>query len=315
MRSASEKAAAVSALRNNGKQMELRAYAKKDFETKQSSVFAAPGLPLTHLLTAESGLIATFLSTFFVFNLLTYTSAFSWFDKGHRIVGLIAQANLTADARKEIQKILPASMTLADAAIWPDHEGRSIRDFDPLHYVRIPEAASGYDQARDCPEKNCMVEALKWFSTVIADRNAPIMMRRLALHYVAHLVGDMHQPLHAGRATDQGGIDIPVSYRGQTTNLHFFWDTNLVEMERGNEEEIAKRLTANLTEKERLKWQAGDPKQWTDESLMLVRSHAYSTGSSVELSDDYVEKARPIVRTRLAQAGIRLAWLLNNALK
>jgi hypothetical protein len=46
MRSASEKTAAVSALRNDGKQMELRAGAKKDFETKQSSVFAAPGLPL-----------------------------------------------------------------------------------------------------------------------------------------------------------------------------------------------------------------------------------------------------------------------------
>ena len=34
---------------------------------------------------------------------------------------------------------------------------------------------------------------------------------------------------------------------------------------------------------------------------MLVRSHAYNTGPSVELSDDYVERARPIVRTRLAQ--------------
>jgi hypothetical protein len=260
-------------------------------------------------------LTATFLSTFFVFNLLTLTSVFSWYDRGHRIVGLIAQANLTVKARKEIEKILPDSMTLADAAIWPDHEGRSIRDFDPLHYVRIPENASGYDQGRDCPEKDCMVEALKWFSAVLADKNAPILMRRLALHYVAHLVGDVHQPLHAGLAIDQGGIDIPVSYKGHTTNLHFFWDTNLVEMETGNEEEIAKRLTANITEEERLKWQAGDLKQWTNESLMLVRSHAYNTGPSAELSDDYVEKARPIVRKRLAQAGIRLAWLLNSALK
>ena len=52
-----------------------------------------------------------------------------------------------------------------------------------------------------------MVEALKWFSTVIADKNAPIMARRLALYYVAHLVGDMHQPLHAGRAGDRGGVE------------------------------------------------------------------------------------------------------------
>jgi hypothetical protein len=160
-----------------------------------------------------------------------------------------------------------------------------------------------------------MVEALTWFSAVVADRDAPIMLRRLALHYVAHLVGDMHQPLHAGRIIDEGGIGIRVSYRGATTNLHFFWDTNLVEMETENDEEVAKRLTANLTEDERLKWQAGDPQQWTNESLMLARSYAYNTGSSVELSDEYVEKARPIVRRRLAQAGIRLAWLLNTTLK
>jgi hypothetical protein len=255
------------------------------------------------------------LATVFVVHLLTLTPVFSWFDKGHRIVGLIAQANLSADARREIAKIIPGSMTLADAAIWPDHEGRSIRDFDPLHYVTIPENAAGYDQARDCPERNCMIEAFKWFLAAVADKNAPIMTRRLALYYVAHLAGDMHQPLHAGRAKDGGGTGISVSYRGQTTNLHFFWDTNLVEMETGNDDEVARRLTANVTEEERRKWQAGDPKQWTNESLALARSYAYNTGSSVELADDYVEKARPIVRTRLAQAGIRLAWLLNRALK
>lgn len=86
-------------------------------------------------------------------------------------------------------------------------------------------------------------------------------------------------------------------------------------MDNDTDEEIAKRLTANLTEKERLEWQTGDPAQWTNESLALVRSYAYNTGTSTELSDDYVQKARPIVRTRLAQAGIRLAWLLNTALK
>ena len=266
---------------------------------------------ITSLLSAT----ATFVSTFLAFNLLTLAPAFSWYDKGHRIVGLIAQANLTTEARKRIEEILPIGMTLADAAVWPDHEGRSIRDFDPLHYVAIPEHASAYDQGRDCPERNCMVEALKWFSAAIADKNAPIMVRRLALYYIAHLVGDMHQPLHAGRAGDRGGVDISVSYRSETTNLHFFWDTNLVELEPGTEQEVADRLTQNLTEEERLKWQAGDPVQWTNESLMLVRSYAYNTGPSVELSDDYVEKARPIVRIRLVQAGIRLAWLLNNALK
>jgi nuclease S1 len=266
------------------------------------------------MLPSRISLTATFVATFFAFNLLALTPSFSWFDKGHRIVALIAQANLSAEARKEIDAILPGNTTLADAAVWPDHEGRSNRDFNPLHYVSIPENATGYDQGRDCPERNCMVEAVKSFSLFIADKNAPIMMRRFVLYYIAHLVGDMHQPLHAGRAGDRGGVDLPVSYRGVPTNLHFFWDKDLVDLESGTEEEIAMRLVANLTEEERLKWQAGDPTQWTNESLTL-RSYAYNTGPSGELSDDYVEKARPIVRIRLAQAGIRLAWLLNTALK
>ena len=260
-------------------------------------------------------LTATLVSTFLTFALLNVRPSFAWLDKGHRVVALIAEANLSAEARKKIEVILGGNMTLADAAVWPDHEGRSVRDFNPLHYVSIPDGARGYDQSRDCPDKNCMVEALKWFSLVVADKNAPMMARRLALYYVAHLVGDMHQPLHAGRAGDRGGVDIHVSYKGQATNLHFFWDTNLVDLEIGAEEEIARRLTANITDDERRKWQTGDPTQWTNESLTLVRSYAYNRGSSIELSDDYVGKARPIVRIRLAQAGMRLAWLLNNVLK
>src|SRR5499426_3076885 len=94
-------------------------------------------------------LTATFASVFFLFNLLTFTPSFAWYDKGHRIVALIAQANLTAEARKEIEAILPGGMTLADAAIWPDHEGRSLRDFDSLHYVRISDNAGSYDKERD----------------------------------------------------------------------------------------------------------------------------------------------------------------------
>lgn len=265
--------------------------------------------------TSRAPVTAVFLSTYLVFNLLAVSPAFSWYDKGHRIVALIAQRNLSAEARKEIADILSGSTTLADAAMWPDHEGRSIRDFDPLHYVSISEDAGGYDQERDCPERNCMVEALNWFSAVVADKNAPIIMRRLALRFVAHLVGDMHQPLHAGRVADRGGVEIVVSYKDQTTNLHYFWDKNLVDLETGEEQEIADRLTAALASEDGLKWEAGDPAQWTNESLMLVRSHAYNTGHSVELTEDYVEKARPIVRNRITQAGIRLAWLLNNTLK
>ena len=156
-----------------------------------------------------------------------------------------------------------------------------------------------------------MVEAVKWYTTALADRNAPVAMRRMALRYLAHVVGDMHQPLHAGRAADQGGVRIIVSYRGATTNLHFFWDSNLVEIEQGNEYELAKRLQESLGDDDRRRWESGDATSWTNESLMLVRRYAYTQQAEGELPEEYIEKARPVVRTRLLQAGVRLAWILN----
>ena len=249
------------------------------------------------------------------FYLTDVSPAFSWYDKGHRVVALIADANLTPEARKGIQELLPAGTTLDDAAVWPDHERRGIGDLDLLHYVNIAENAKGYDQARDCPKRDCMVEALKWYLSNLANENAPTIIKRTAVRYVAHLVGDIHQPLHTGRAKDRGGTEVKVSYRGQTTNLHYFWDTDLVEMEPGSPVELAERLAVAVTKEDRLRWQSSGPVQWTDESLMLVRSLAYSLGQSGELSDQYVEMARPVVRIRLAQAGIRLAWLLNSVFK
>ena len=68
----------------------------------------------------------------------------------------------------------PDDTTLADAAVWPDIEGRRITEFDRLHHVSIPDDAVGYDQERDCKAGNCMVEALNWFTSVIAEPEGPI---------------------------------------------------------------------------------------------------------------------------------------------
>src|SRR6266576_1955524 len=53
------------------------------------------------MIISRAPLTAAFLSTYFIFNLLTVTPALSWFDKGHRITGLIAEANLTAGRAKD----------------------------------------------------------------------------------------------------------------------------------------------------------------------------------------------------------------------
>jgi S1/P1 Nuclease len=254
--------------------------------------------------------IAAFAGLYFC-----HRPAHGWGEKGHRIVAIIADGRLSEQSQKEIRKLLPAGTTLADAATWPDAEGRRITEFNQLHYVTIPDDADGYDQERDCKDRNCMVEALKWFTSVLSDTTAPLNTQLIALRFVIHLIGDMHQPLHAGRSGDRNGTDITVSHRGHSNTLHLFWDINLVEMMEGNTYEIAKELDSSLSTEELTSWHSGNPKTWTDESFKLSRSYAYNLGESTELADGYVADALPIVRRRILQAGVRLSWVLNNTFK
>jgi hypothetical protein len=109
--------------------------------------------------TAKAPLTGCAIATLLVVQWVIVSSVFAWHDKGHRVVALIAEASLTQETRKRIQEILPAGTTLADAAVWPDHEGRNLGDLNPLHYVSIAENAKATTRPRDCPERDCMVEA------------------------------------------------------------------------------------------------------------------------------------------------------------
>jgi S1/P1 Nuclease len=135
--------------------------------------------------------------------------------------------------------------------------------------------------------------------------------KRIALRFVAHLVGDIHQPLHAGFAEDRGGNSVDVRFNGRKTNLHSLWDTGLVELEEGTPAEIAARIDAAVAPDDRKQWQHGTPEQWALESLAIVRAQVYRLPASGEINATYIERARAVIRTRLAQAGSRLAWMLN----
>jgi hypothetical protein len=57
------------------------------------------------------------------------------------------------------------------------------------------------------------------------------------------------------------------------------------------------------------------PEQWALESLAVVRSQVYLLPALGEIKPSYIEKARAVIRTRLAQAGARLALVLNDNLR
>ncbi len=255
-------------------------------------------------------------------NLILAHPVYPWGDTGHEVIGHIAQRNLTDKALEQVKAILsPESSVneaLARAAIWPDHEGRKIEDMNSLHYVNFTADESFYIRARNCPRRNCIVEAIRWYRRVMVDEEAPLNLRRIALRFVVHLIGDVHEPLHAGHSEDRGGTDIYVNYGGLRVRLHQLWDakTKIIEMkEEGSSAEIAVRLNEGVTPNERQAWKSGTAAEWAEESLKLARTYAYNLPETGIITDEYVRRALTVMRRRLAQGGIRLAWILNEDFK
>ena len=86
---------------------------------------------------------------------------------------------------------------------------------------------------------------------VLRSPDAPRNEKRTALRFIAHLVGDIHQPLHAGFAEDRGGNSVDGGFNGRKENLHSLWDTTLVELEQGTPLEVAGRIQAEVTGEDR----------------------------------------------------------------
>ena len=97
---------------------------------------------------------------------------------------------------------------------------------------------------------------------------------------------------------------------------HSLWDTALVELEQGTPAEVAARIQAAVTSDDVKQWQQGMPAEWALESLATVRAQVYRLPASGENDATYIEPARAVIRrTRLAQAGARLTWLLDETLR
>ena len=126
------------------------------------------------------------------------TPALAWRPEGHKVVALIAMRHTTPEASAEARRLLAidGAPDIAAIASWADDYRRSHLRTGPWHFVDIPLDAPGYDAARDCPRGACVVARITMFAAALADRSRPDVEREVALKFVVHLVGDVHQPLH-----------------------------------------------------------------------------------------------------------------------
>jgi nuclease S1 len=243
------------------------------------------------------------------------TLALAWAPEGHEVVALIAQQRLTSEVSKAADALLALEpepgATLASVASWADR----IRDKNTAawHYVNLPrDADCQYLAARDCPGGDCAVGALEAQVKRLAS-NAPPAERLEALKWVVHLVGDLHQPLHAGFADDRGGNTWQLQAFDKGTNLHALWDSGLLREIEPNAAVLAARLdAADLATRSSAPSLVFAPATWAQQSCRIVSRIDFYPPR--ELPAAYGQTFNPVVQARLRDAGLRLAATLNAAL-
>lgn len=184
-------------------------------------------------------------------------------------------------------------------------------DTAALHYVNLADTQCGYEPGRDCPGGQCAVSGVTAAAATLADDDAAPAARREALKLLVHLVADLHQPLHASPGDDRGGNRIQVRWAGRGSNLHKVWDTELLRTIDRDWRGHVDRLGSLAG---RLEPGSLDAAAWAAESCRIVGSPGFVPDTARLDAAAYLARWQGTVDTRLVQAGLRLAALLNAAL-
>lgn len=256
------------------------------------------------------------------------------------MVGAIADKYLTPAARRQVLALLKDDRladgepsyrrSLGEIAYWADE----IKDMPwgkrrgAWHFDDIPVCADA-DASQYCKRGACASAQLSRHLDMLANKRESIRRKNEALKWVVHLVGDIHQPLHAATHGDRGGNTVQVSFFGErdnppygTINLHAIWDVHMVRrltLEKGGEGAV---VSQDIGEPERLAWERGSISEWVNESNAIARTVVYpslpvafSCSRRIEgvltIDRTYYSLAAPVLESQIRKAGVRLARALN----
>jgi nuclease S1 len=246
-------------------------------------------------------------------------SALAWGQLGHRLVAQLAERDLTPQARAQVDALLAGEPdpTLGGIASWAD----ALREHDPdlgrrsakWHYVNIGESGCRYQATRDCPNGDCVVEAIVAQTAILADTTRPRAERVTALKFVVHFVGDAHQPMHAGYAHDKGGNTHQINHRGRGTNLHAFWDSGMLNSAGRRDADWLTHLATLPAPAPAARVLPPPAQDWAEAACRIAVAPGVYPARG-RLGQDYVSAHLPTVEQQLRDAGARLGTLLNAAL-
>ena len=290
----------------------------------------------------------------------------AWHAKGHMAVAYIAWQRLTPAMRRRVTTLLAKNPSIGDwrrrlssvpaaqkdqmmfllAAVWPDdiksdprYDNTHDTANDPLarqnigysdhfqhrswHYVDHPFSEDGTPLI-PVPGVNAE-ERIERFRQTIAS-SADDDVKSYDLVWLEHLVGDVHQPLHATTRVsaqqslgDFGGnsVTLTLQCRGCPAELHAFWDGVVGETHRPT---VAAAFGMTLEDPDERAAAIDDVATWTNESFRLARSTVYvppigAGAGPFSLTAAYRSAALDIARERIALGGARLANLINANLR
>ena len=285
------------------------------------------------------------LSAFF---LALASSSRAWGPVGHKAIGMIAQSRLSPQALQAIEALLGPGVSLDKIANCPDQfvftkdlscAGVFTMTGDPVatklwHFLNFPIIADAASMMSYCPGDNCVVAQIPKDVAVLEDPAASLQDKRMALMFLVHFVGDVHQPLHSATdfPDDSGGnykwMHAIASTTGKQTNLHTLWDDEIDDPVKVDYRLADSDLTAQAERVARsLEAGAKDTASWTtagdlaaaaaQESWDIAKTviyPAYRASFGNDTLADYQAKMQPIAYRRIQLAGVRLSALLETAL-
>ena len=244
-------------------------------------------------------------------------SLISWGVVGHRAIGQIAENHLSKNASKAVKDLL-GSESLAMVSTYPD-EIRPYQKYAytaPWHYVNVAHGltAEQFKTALTSMEKPNIYKAISNCTKDLRDPSKSKAEKVFALKFLVHLVGDLHQPMHTGRSEDSGGNNIKIKLMRKESNLHGLWDSGLIDYAGMTYKELAQTCDV-ITPQEIKAWQKDDVATWAFESYQMSQQLYAEAEQNPEFDYDYYPKHAEFIKKRLAQAGLRLAGLLNEIYK
>ena len=261
---------------------------------------------------------------------------YAWNALAHMVIADIAYEQLKPDVRKKVDIMVadlsqeyPDINQFSHIAPWPDKlRSQRIELYTHWHYINLAFSDDG-TALKDMSDTDNAVWAINALLPIISNPKANPHERARSLAFLVHIVGDLHQPLHAITRIsaahpdgDHGGNLYYIKYpavKPQKISMHKLWDqgTDLFTMPVSDSNAASlSAFIVNLFPYEYFGELVNDlaSDHWANEGLAISSSFVYSTPPNVVPDTSYLQTAKQVAEQRAALAGYRLANILNKIL-